>query len=81
MKRFIRETECQEITGLGRTSRWRLEKEGKFPKRYKISKKAVGWLLSELEEWMQSMISTSASSLTHRMHEGNSKEDKNEKKS
>ena len=54
--RFIREPECQNITGLSRTTRWRLEKEGKFPARRKISQNTVGWLSSEIEKWMRSKI-------------------------
>jgi prophage regulatory protein len=51
--RFVREPECKHRSGLSRTQRWRLEKEGKFPKRRKISDFAVGWLDSELTEWLQ----------------------------
>lgn len=54
--RFIREPECKSITGLSRTTRWRLEKEGKFPARRKISQNTVGWLSTEIEEWMRSKI-------------------------
>lgn len=54
--RFIREPECKSITGLSRTTRWRLEKAGKFPARRKISQNTVGWLSSEIEEWMRSKI-------------------------
>ena len=52
MDRLIRERECKEITGLCRTTRWRLERLGTFPRRRKISENAVGWLASELEEWL-----------------------------
>lgn len=54
--RFIREPECKSITGLSRTTRWRLEKAGKFPARRKISQNTVGWLSTEIEEWMRSKI-------------------------
>jgi prophage regulatory protein len=50
--RFVREPECQRITGLSRSTRWRLERARKFPRRCRISTGAVGWLLSELEEWV-----------------------------
>ena len=31
--RMIREKECRELTTLANSTRWKLEKEGKFPKR------------------------------------------------
>jgi prophage regulatory protein len=49
--RIIREAECQRLTGLSRTTRWRLEREGKFPRRRRLSQNAVGWLLSEILAW------------------------------
>lgn len=52
-KRFVREAECKFITGLSRTRRWELEKEGKFPKRIKLSERAVAWRLSDLMSWME----------------------------
>jgi prophage regulatory protein len=42
--RFMREPECLKLTGLSRTTRWRLEKVGKFPKRIKISQASIGWI-------------------------------------
>ena len=52
MIKFIREKECHEKTGLSRTTRWRLEKNGLFPARRYITEGTVGWLLSEIEEWL-----------------------------
>ena len=50
--RFLREEEVRYITGLSRTTRWRLQRDGKFPRRRKISTNAVGWLASEINAWM-----------------------------
>lgn len=50
--RFLREPEVQRITGLSRTTRWRLENAGKFSRRRQLSTNAVGWLASEIEAWM-----------------------------
>jgi predicted DNA-binding transcriptional regulator AlpA len=52
--RFVREAEREQITGLSRTTWWRMERCGKAPKRRRISANGVGWLLSELTEWMRS---------------------------
>ena len=49
---FLREPEVQRITGLSRTTRWRLQRDGKFPHRRQISTNAVGWLASEINAWM-----------------------------
>ena len=51
--RFIRDPECRQITGLSRTTRWRLERAGQFPKRRQISPNAVAWLESEVQEWLR----------------------------
>jgi prophage regulatory protein len=53
--RFVREAECKQITGLSRTRRWELEREGKFPKRIKLSERAVAWRLSDLMGWMEEL--------------------------
>ncbi len=50
--RIIREPECGNKSGLSRSTRWRLEKRGLFPKRREISPNARGWLLSEIEAWL-----------------------------
>ena len=50
--RFLREREVRLMTGLSRTTRWRLERVGQFPRRRQISPGAVGWLESEVLAWM-----------------------------
>ena len=49
--RFIREKECQQLTGLSRSCRYRLEKAGQFPSRRKLGGRSVGWSLSEVLAW------------------------------
>lgn len=51
--RIARDAEAGKMTGTSRTTRWRLEREGKFPKRIQISPGGVGWLVSELQEWIR----------------------------
>lgn len=51
-ERFLREPEVNDITGLSRTTRWRLERKKKFPARRKLSANAIGWLESEINEWI-----------------------------
>lgn len=51
--RIIRELECRRLTGICRTTRYMMEKEGKFPARRKLGGRAVGWLLSEVSAWQK----------------------------
>lgn len=55
--KMIREPECKNLTGLSRTTRWRMEKSGQFPSRRQISEGTVGWLLTEIEEWLKNRVS------------------------
>lgn len=50
-ERVIREAECRQLTGLCRTTRYMMEKDGKFPVRRKLGGRSVGWLLSEISAW------------------------------
>ncbi|HID4134408.1 TPA: helix-turn-helix transcriptional regulator [Pluralibacter gergoviae] len=52
-ERMIREAECRQLTGICRTTRYIMEKEGKFPARRKLGGRAVGWLLSEVADWQK----------------------------
>ena len=52
LDRFMREAEVRRLTGLSRTTRWRLEKREKFPKRRQVSDNAIAWLESEIRAWM-----------------------------
>lgn len=54
VERVIREAECRQLTGICRTTRYMMEKEGQFPARRKLGGRAVGWLLSEVAAWQQS---------------------------
>lgn len=51
--RFVRELECGRITGLSRATRWRLERAGKFPKRRQLAPNSIGWLHSEVMNWLR----------------------------
>ncbi len=53
-KVFFSADELRRVTGLSRTTVWRLETEGDFPPRRQITTKRVGWLVSEVEEWAES---------------------------
>ena len=54
--RIVREAERKAITSISRTTAWSLERKGLFPKRRQLypQSTSVGWLLSELTEWVAS---------------------------
>lgn len=51
-ERLVREDERRKITGLSRSTVWRLEREGVFPKRKQTGKNSCAWLMSDLLLWM-----------------------------
>lgn len=53
LDRMIREPECRAMTTLSNSTRWRMEHEGKFPKRIKIGPSAVAYRLSEVQAWIR----------------------------
>ena len=46
-----REPKVKEETGLSKSTRWRLEKAGLFPKKIQLSLRATGWRAAEIIEW------------------------------
>lgn len=52
--RLLRIDEVMERVGGSRSSIYRWEKVGRFPARRRIGSQAVGWLASEIEEWIAS---------------------------
>ena len=50
--RILRERDVRTATGLSRTTRWRLERAGQFPRKRRLSPGAVGWLESEVVAWL-----------------------------
>jgi len=51
--KIIRSKEVQELTGLSRTTIWRMERSGKFPARVALTSSNVGWRLTEVQEWIR----------------------------
>ena len=56
--RIIRLHQLKVLTGLSSSTIWRKEKENTFPKRRKISTRAVGWMHNEITQWMNRQIAT-----------------------
>ncbi|MGB0206147.1 MAG: helix-turn-helix transcriptional regulator [Neptuniibacter sp.] len=51
--KIIRSKEVQELTGLSRTTIWRLERAGKFPARLALTPGSIGWRLTDVEKWIK----------------------------
>ena len=43
-----------KILPVSRSTLWRWESNGDFPKRRKLGPRRVGWLRSDIDEWLQS---------------------------
>jgi prophage regulatory protein len=54
--RLLRLKEVKKLTSLGRTSIYNYMEDGRFPKSVKLGERAVAWVESEIEEWIQQRI-------------------------
>ena len=50
----IRWSSVHELTGMSRTTVWRLETKGMFPRRRRLTDNAVAWIEDEIMEWLNS---------------------------
>lgn len=55
--RVLRFEAVRDRTGLSRSTIWRLERRGTFPRHRRISLNAVGWLEEEVDQWIRSCAS------------------------
>jgi prophage regulatory protein len=46
-----REPKVEEETGLSKSTRWRMEKAGDFPKKIQLGPRSVGWRAEEIIQW------------------------------
>lgn len=53
--RIVKETEREKITSISRSQCFQLERKNLFPKRVRLSTHSVGWRLSELLHFVQSL--------------------------
>lgn len=51
--RLLRFAAVRRLTGLSRSTIWRLEHTGGFPRRIRISLNVVAWLENEVVAWIQ----------------------------
>lgn len=50
--RIIRAGEVESMVGLSRTTLWRYERRGEFPKRVSLGASSVGWKLNQVQAWI-----------------------------
>lgn len=56
IERILKAHEVHTMTGLSRTTIWRLENKGEFPARVSLGGNRVGWRLSEINHWMGTRV-------------------------
>ena len=52
--RLLRRRQVEEITGMSRSSIYRLMQDGEFPRPVRIGPAAVRWRVSDLSAWLES---------------------------
>lgn len=52
--KYLRRADVQEITGLSRSSIYKLVKEGDFPRPIKLTGRAVAWPEKAVADWLAS---------------------------
>ena len=54
LERILRRHEVEHRTGLPRSSLYRMIAAGNFPRQRQLSPSSVGWLESEVSQWINS---------------------------
>ena len=49
---ILRTSDVTSLTGLSRTTIWRLERQNAFPARIRLTGHSVGWKESEVQQWI-----------------------------
>lgn len=51
--RILRLADVKRLTGLGKTSIYKLMSEGNFPRAVSLGARAVGWIVRDIRAWLQ----------------------------
>ena len=57
--KILRLPQVKERTGLSRSSIYQMISAGIFPKQIALGPRAVGWLKSEIDQWLETCINES----------------------
>jgi prophage regulatory protein len=52
--RILKQPETSRLTGLPKSSLYRLESRGQFPARVRLSESSIGWRSDEVQAWIDS---------------------------
>ena len=56
IRRILRRPEVSARTGLGKSMLYELIERGAFPAQIKLGPRAVGWIESEVDEWVEARV-------------------------
>jgi prophage regulatory protein len=59
LDRLIRTAELLHLVGLSRSSIWRMQRLGTFPRPRKVGSRAIAWSSAEVQQWIESRSRTS----------------------
>jgi prophage regulatory protein len=59
--KIIRLPAVKDKTGLSRSSIYLRMSKGKFPKSISLGDRAIGWLESDVDQWIESIVAASKS--------------------
>ena len=59
MKKILRLRAAKDWTGLSRSTIYAMMKNGTFPKSLSLGARAIGWLESDIQAWIDSRVSIS----------------------
>lgn len=63
--RILRLPQVMDVVGLRRAAIYKLQAEGRFPRRVKITGgRAVGWIEAEIQDWLKQRIQSDPLSAT-----------------
>jgi prophage regulatory protein len=66
---ILRTAAVTRLTGLSRTTLWRLERQGEFPSRVRLGLNSIGWREEEIARWINSRPRGMTSSLSDQQRE------------
>ncbi len=62
--RIVRQPELIGLVGVSPSTIWRWERQGAFPPRVQIGRRAIGWRLSHINKWLATRCSVGPSTVT-----------------
>lgn len=61
--RILRRPQVEALIGLRKSALYQLVKAGQFPAPIQITKRAVGWRASDIEQWIRALPERSANDI------------------